>query len=154
MLYCNDLNVASFTVLDMAESGHPLVPAENQNIDGESAVNRRGCLYLCEKFEVSKTVVHELWGTYIFNRQLYILFFLYNIPCIQSTAMITSESESDDSDIMKTSLESGVRSRKKKMSTLLAQTDELLKKLKVLYMFSMSAEWNIRTCVDKREFHC
>ena len=47
-----DLNVTSFIVLDMAESGRTLVQAENQNIDGESAVNRRGCLYLCEMFEV------------------------------------------------------------------------------------------------------
>ena len=47
-----DLNVTSFIVLDMAESGRTLVQAENQNIDGESAVNRRGCLYLCEMFDV------------------------------------------------------------------------------------------------------
>ena len=45
---------------------------------------------------------------------------------------IASESESDDSDIMKTSFEPSVSSRSKKMSTLLTRTDELLKKLKVL----------------------
>ena len=45
-------HISSFIVLDTVDSGHTLVRAEEQNIDGEYAVNRRGSLYLCQKFQV------------------------------------------------------------------------------------------------------
>ena len=44
-----DLHITSFVVLDTVESGHTLVRADNQELDG---VSRRGSLCLCEKFEV------------------------------------------------------------------------------------------------------
>ena len=37
--------------LDVLEGGHSLIWADEQDINGDSAVNWRGCLYLCEKFE-------------------------------------------------------------------------------------------------------
>ena len=53
----NDLVVKAFgiegyTVLECDVSGHNLVKSSEQEIDGDAAVGRRGCLYLCEKFEV------------------------------------------------------------------------------------------------------
>lgn len=47
-----DLHISSFVDLNTVDSGHTLVRAEEQEIDGEYAVNRRGSLYLCEKLEV------------------------------------------------------------------------------------------------------
>lgn len=53
----NDLVVKAFgvegyKVLECDVSGHNLVKSSEQEMDGDAAVGRRGCLYLCEKFEV------------------------------------------------------------------------------------------------------
>ena len=45
-------NVSSFTVLESDSSGHNLLKCPIQRVNGEFAVSRRGCLYLCESFEV------------------------------------------------------------------------------------------------------
>ena len=47
-----DHQVTTFTVLQ-SESGHNLKVANGQDIDGEMAIKRRGCLYLHEKCEVN-----------------------------------------------------------------------------------------------------
>ena len=44
--------VTTFIVLDCDSTGHTLVKASNQSIDGEGVVGRKGALYLCEKFEL------------------------------------------------------------------------------------------------------
>ena len=49
-----DFHLTSSVVLDTIDTGHTLVQADEQNIDGEIAICRRGCLYLCEKLEVSE----------------------------------------------------------------------------------------------------
>ena len=43
--------VDKFVVLECDSTGHNLVKAADQSIDGEKAVDRKGGLYLCEKFE-------------------------------------------------------------------------------------------------------
>ena len=48
---------------------------------------------------------------------------------------INSGSESDDSDIMKTSFDTGGNARTKRMSALLSKADKLLETLKVLGVF-------------------
>ena len=45
-------NVSSFTVFESDSSGHNLLKCPIQHVNGEFAVSRRGCLYLCEFFEV------------------------------------------------------------------------------------------------------
>lgn len=47
-----EFKITSFMVLDTINSGHTLVRADEQEIDGEHAINRRGALYLCEEVEV------------------------------------------------------------------------------------------------------
>ena len=49
-----DLKLTTFVVLDTTESGHHLIKADDQDMNGESAIRRRGCLHLCEKFEVGR----------------------------------------------------------------------------------------------------
>lgn len=53
-----DLQLTAFVVLVTTESGHHLIKADNQDISGECAIQRRGCLYLCEKCEVSSLVYY------------------------------------------------------------------------------------------------
>ena len=55
-----DLHLTSFIALETVDSGHILVRAKEQNIDGEIAISRRGCLYLCYKLEV-----RELYNIYV-----------------------------------------------------------------------------------------
>ena len=50
-----DIKLSSFVVLKTMESGHHLVKAEEQDVDGDGAIKKRGCLYLCEKYEVIKS---------------------------------------------------------------------------------------------------
>ena len=46
--------VSNFTVLECDVTGHQLVKAADQDINGDELVARKGCLYLCEVFpEVS-----------------------------------------------------------------------------------------------------
>ena len=47
-----ELHLESFVVLETTESGHCLIKAEEQNIDVEWAIKKRGCIYLCENYEV------------------------------------------------------------------------------------------------------
>ena len=44
--------VSKYTVLESDSSGHNLVRCSDQRIDGVAVVQRRGCLYLCEAFQV------------------------------------------------------------------------------------------------------
>ena len=44
--------VKSFVVLDCDNTGHNLVKCANQLINGEKVVDRKGELYLCEKFNL------------------------------------------------------------------------------------------------------
>ena len=44
--------VDDFVVLDSDAAGHNLVKCENQDIDGEKVVKRKGCLYLCKEFDL------------------------------------------------------------------------------------------------------
>lgn len=53
-----DFHLTSYVVLDTVDTGHTLVQADEQNIDGEVAISRRGCLYLCEKLEVREQAAH------------------------------------------------------------------------------------------------
>ncbi len=47
--------VLDYTVLECDSTGHTLLKSCDQdNIDGELAIQRRGCLYLCEVFEVCR----------------------------------------------------------------------------------------------------
>ena len=57
-----EFHLTSYVVLDTVDTGHTLVQADKQNIDGEIAISRRGCLYLCEKLEVREqhTYTHEI----------------------------------------------------------------------------------------------
>ena len=49
-------NVHNFVYLECDNTGHGLVRGAEQDINGEDAVDRKGCLYLCERFfEVSKS---------------------------------------------------------------------------------------------------
>ena len=43
--------VQSFVVLECDTAGHHLIKAGNQSLDGEEAIERKGGLYLCEKFD-------------------------------------------------------------------------------------------------------
>ena len=42
--------ISNFTVLESDQCGHNLFQSPKQDIDGEAAVQRRGCLYLCEEY--------------------------------------------------------------------------------------------------------
>lgn len=53
-------NVSSFTVLETDSSGHNLLKCAIQCVDGEFAVSRRGCLYLCETYEVMPLLVSHV----------------------------------------------------------------------------------------------
>ena len=44
--------VSKYTLLECDNTGHNLVLCSDQDIDGVSVVQRRGCLYLCEVFQV------------------------------------------------------------------------------------------------------
>ena len=45
--------VSDYTILECAGNGHTLLKCCDQEIDGDTVVQRRGCLYLCETFQVS-----------------------------------------------------------------------------------------------------
>lgn len=45
-------NVSTYTVLSCDSTGHVLLKSCDQDIDGEGVLQRRGCLYLCEIFNV------------------------------------------------------------------------------------------------------
>ena len=47
-------DVANFTVLECDSNGHSLIKCCDQEIDGDAVAQRRGCLYLCETFQVGK----------------------------------------------------------------------------------------------------
>lgn len=47
--------VSQYTVLESDGTGNGLLKAAEQDVDGLYVVGRRGCLYLCESFEVSFT---------------------------------------------------------------------------------------------------
>lgn len=44
--------ISDYTVLEVDSSGHYLLKACDQNVDGVMAADRRGSLYLCETFKV------------------------------------------------------------------------------------------------------
>ena len=45
--------VTGYTVLECDSNGHTLLKSCDQDIDGDAIAQRRGCLYLCETFQVS-----------------------------------------------------------------------------------------------------
>lgn len=45
--------ISKYTVLESNGTGHGLLKASEQNIDGSYVAERRGCLYMCQSFEVS-----------------------------------------------------------------------------------------------------
>ena len=49
--------------IQTTESGHHLIRAEEQDLDGSGAIKKRGCLYLChcEKYEV-RNATQTLYG--------------------------------------------------------------------------------------------
>ena len=47
--------VSEFVVLECDSTGHNLIRAADQKIDGETVVDRKGALYLCEKFDLVST---------------------------------------------------------------------------------------------------
>ena len=49
--------VSEFVVLECDSTGHNLIRAADQTIDGETVVDRKGALYLCEKFDLVSMVV-------------------------------------------------------------------------------------------------
>ena len=55
-----------FTVLECDSTGHNLIKAADQTIDGEKAVDRKGALYLCEKFDhvSSQNCMHAVFVRY------------------------------------------------------------------------------------------
>lgn len=46
-------DVSGYTVLECDGNGHNLFKCCDQEIDGDAVSHRRGCLYLCETFQVS-----------------------------------------------------------------------------------------------------
>ena len=44
--------VSNYTVLECDGNGHSLIKCSDQDIDGDAVAQRRGCLYLCEIFQV------------------------------------------------------------------------------------------------------
>lgn len=44
--------VSKFTILETDKTGHILLKSCDQEIDGGMVIQRRGCLYLCEIFDV------------------------------------------------------------------------------------------------------
>lgn len=44
--------VSNYTVLECDSNGHSLLKCCDQDIDGDTVAQRRGCLYLCETFQV------------------------------------------------------------------------------------------------------
>ena len=54
-----EFNLQSFVLLDTMECGHNLIKSEEQNINGEWAIKKRGCIYLCEKYEERKNAFHK-----------------------------------------------------------------------------------------------
>lgn len=52
------INMTKFTYHESINSGQHLCQTFNQDVDGECAIQRRGCLYLCEEFKVR--VVKEI----------------------------------------------------------------------------------------------
>ena len=79
ILHAFDGIVSNFTVLECDQFGHNLFQAE-QNLDGEAAVQRRGCIYLCEEFKVTYIILHVVciygsWDCTIILRQLSLLLF-------------------------------------------------------------------------------
>jgi len=47
-----EFKVNSFVILDCDNTGHNLVRSCDQSLDGERVVDRKGALYLCEKFDL------------------------------------------------------------------------------------------------------
>ena len=43
-------NTDTFVFLECDNTGHHLVRGADQDLNGEEAVERKGCLYLCERF--------------------------------------------------------------------------------------------------------
>ena len=63
--------VDKFVVLECDSTGHNLVKAGDQTIDGEKVVDRKGALYLCEKFEYvsdQNNMLHALIHRYNVSR--------------------------------------------------------------------------------------
>ena len=63
--------VDKFVVLECDSTGHNLVKAGDQTIDGEKVVDRKGALYLCEKFEYvsnQNNMLHALIHRYKVSR--------------------------------------------------------------------------------------
>lgn len=49
--------VPEYVVLECDSTGHNLIRAADQTLDGEKVVDRKGALYLCENFELVSTVI-------------------------------------------------------------------------------------------------
>lgn len=56
-LVIKSFGIKTYTVLECDSSGHNLMRAQNQEVNGDAAIGRRGCLYLCETFEVRHCIV-------------------------------------------------------------------------------------------------
>ena len=52
--------VLDYTVLGCDSTGHNLLKSCDQDLDGELVIQRRGCLYLCEVFEVWHPFIMQL----------------------------------------------------------------------------------------------
>ena len=50
--------VPEFVVLECDSTGHNLIRAADQKIDGETVVDQKGALYLCEKFDLVSTIIY------------------------------------------------------------------------------------------------
>ena len=49
---CEAFEVPDYTILECDSNGHGLMKCCEQDIDGDAVAQRRGCLYLCETFQV------------------------------------------------------------------------------------------------------
>jgi len=49
---CTAYNIRSFTYLECVKGGNKLIVSSNQLMDGNEAIVRRGCLYLCKEVSI------------------------------------------------------------------------------------------------------
>lgn len=139
-----DIKLSSYVVLETIENGQHLIKADLQDLDGVGAIKRRGCLYLCQKYEVIYCTMHThcdtkprfcaviIWLTEwhhvnIINMCLAVLFHTQ----LLQTVNVSSDTDSDGNDIVRTTYLSTSPHQSNKMSELIKKSDKLLKQLKV-----------------------
>lgn len=59
-------SVNDFVVLDCDTSGHSLIKCEDQHIDGEKVIGRKGGLYLCKEFNMVCSLCYSHISIYYF----------------------------------------------------------------------------------------